>query len=56
MPLRDMLVVGGWGDRQNPADRPDPVLPSLIVDEPDHHFDRRSSFAIVEYVLALRRI
>ena len=32
-------------DLQNPADRLDPVLPSLIVNEPDHHFDRRSSIS-----------
>jgi len=30
-PLRQVIVVGGRGDRQTPADRLDPVLPSLIV-------------------------
>jgi len=55
-PLRQVIVIGGRGDRQNPADRLDPVLPSLILDEPDHHFDRRSSSAIAKYALALRRI
>jgi hypothetical protein len=33
------------GDRQNPADRLDPVGIAMIVDERDHVFDRRSSSA-----------
>ena len=55
-PLRQVIVVGGRGDRPNPADRLDPVLPSLIVDETNHHFYRRSSSALAKYALALRRI
>src|SRR5690606_1423875 len=54
--LCDMIVIGGWGDRQNLADRLDPVMPSLIVDEGDHGLNRRSSSAWAKYADALRRI
>lgn len=55
-PLRQVIVIGGRGDRQNLANRLDPMLTTMIVDEPDHHFDRRSSSAIAKYALALRKI
>jgi hypothetical protein len=51
-----MRMVGAWGDRQNPADRLDPVSSAMIVDERDHGLDRRSSSAIAKYADALRRI
>ncbi len=35
-------------DRQHIADRLDPMLPTMIVDEGDHCFDRRSSSAIAK--------
>ena len=38
-------VVGRRGDRQNPADRLDPVGLTMIVDEGDHGLNRRSSSA-----------
>src|ERR1700740_2576492 len=38
------------------AERLDPVLIALIVDERDHHFGRRSSSAWAKYADALRRI
>ena len=36
---------GGRGDRQNPADRLDPVGLTMIVDEGDHRFSGRSRSA-----------
>jgi hypothetical protein len=54
--LRDASVVGGRGDRQDPADRLDPILTPMIVDERDHGFDRRSSSARAKYADAFRRI
>src|SRR5712671_156337 len=51
-----MDVVSGRGDRQNAADRLDPVDVPMIVDERLHGFDRRSSSAWAKYALALRRI
>jgi hypothetical protein len=47
-PLGGMLVVGRGGDRQNLADRLDPVDLAMIVNEGDHVFDRRSSSAIAK--------
>jgi len=44
-PPRVMRVICGRGDLQNPADRLDPVLPTMIVDEGDHVLNRRSSSA-----------
>jgi hypothetical protein len=49
-------VIGRRGDRQNFADRLDPVCGAVIVNEPNHGFDRRSSSAIAKYADALRRI
>ena len=51
-----LLVVGRRGDRQQPADRLDPVRVAVIVDERDHGLDRRSSSAIAKYAEAFRRI
>src|SRR5690625_4857876 len=42
-PTRNMFMIGGRGDRQQPADRLDPVIASLIIDEGDHGMERRSS-------------
>ncbi len=35
-----MRVVGGWGDRQQLADRLDPMCLAMIVDEGDHGLNR----------------
>src|SRR5690606_17926388 len=51
-----MVIIGGRGDRQNVADRLDPVRIPMRVDETHHHFGRRSSSAIAKYADALRRI
>ena len=40
-----LLVVRRRGDRQLPADRLDPVLLTVLIDERHHHFGRRSSSA-----------
>src|SRR5690606_36932104 len=53
---RSVQVGGGWGDRQHLADRRDPVLVAMLVDEGHHHFGRRSSSAWAKYAEALRRI
>jgi hypothetical protein len=50
---RDVGVVRRRGDRQNPADRLDPVDRAVIVDERDHRFDGRSSSAIAKYAFAI---
>ena len=44
-PPRVRLMTGGWSDRQYPADRLDPVNITMIVNEADHVFGRRSSSA-----------
>src|SRR5688572_20511251 len=50
------LVVSRWGDRQLRADRLDPILAPMSVDEGDHYFGRRSSSAWAKKAAALRRI
>src|SRR5262245_53138970 len=50
------LVVGRWGDRQLCADRLDPILGPMLIDERHHHFGRRSSSAWAKKAAALRRI
>ena len=50
------LVVRRRGDRQLPADRLDPVLLTVRVDERRHVLGRRSSSAWAKYADALRRI
>jgi hypothetical protein len=55
-PTGNMLVVRRRGDRQQPADRLDPMDVAMIVDKRDHGFDRRSSSAIAKYAEAFRRI
>jgi hypothetical protein len=54
--LGQKIIVGGRGDRQDVADRLDPVRITMRVDERHHHFGRRSSSAIAKYADALRRI
>src|SRR4051794_15652952 len=51
-----MGVIDRGGDRQDLADRLDPMRPTMIIDKGDHGLDRRSSSAIAKYALALRRI
>lgn len=41
----DMLVTGRRGDRQNPADRLDPIDVPVIVEEGDHRLNERPSSA-----------
>src|SRR5207244_9306170 len=50
------LGVQRRGDRQDRADRLDPELLPVLVDEPDHHLARRSSSAFAKYAEASRRI
>ena len=50
------FVVRRRGDRQHCADRLDPVLIAVRVDEQLHSFGRRSSSAWAKYADALRRI
>ena len=52
----DVGVVRRRGDRQHLADRLDPVIVAIRIDEADHGFHRRSSSAWAKYALALRRI
>src|SRR5690625_1254604 len=49
------LVVNARGDRQLPADRLDPILTTVLIDERGHHFRWRSSSAWAKNA-ALRRI
>src|SRR3982750_3029051 len=48
-------VIRRRGDRQNAADRLDPVDGAVLVDEGDHGLNRRSSFARGKKTEALRR-
>jgi hypothetical protein len=47
-PLGNMGPIGRRGDRQDLADRLDPVRLTMIVDEGDHGLDRRSSSAVAK--------
>ena len=40
-----MLVIRRWGDRQNPADRLDPIDVAVVIDERRHRLNGRSSSA-----------
>jgi len=51
-----MGMIRRRGNRQNPADRLDPIRRAMIINEGDHVFDRRSSSASAKYADALRRI
>src|SRR5262245_55965697 len=53
---RLVLAVCSRGDQQLLADRLDPVLVAVLVNEGDHHFGRRSSSAWAKKAAALRRI
>jgi hypothetical protein len=53
---RFVLAVCRRGDRQQLADRLDPVLISMRVDKRQHHLARRSNSAWAKYADALRRI
>src|SRR5690625_7256045 len=50
------LVVDARGDRQLPADRLDPILTAVLINERGHHFRGRSSSAWAKNAAALRRI
>jgi hypothetical protein len=54
--LCNTLMVGRWGDRQNPADRLDPIDLPMLVNKGDHRLNGRSSSAWAKYADALRRI
>ena len=43
--LGHLRVIGGRGDRQDLADRLDPVRLAMIIDEGDHGLNRRSNSA-----------
>ena len=53
---RGMLAVRRRGDRQDAADRLDPIGVAMLVNERLHGLDRRSSSARAKYADALRRI
>src|SRR5690606_2682953 len=53
---RRMRVIRRRGDRQYLADRLDPVVGAVVIDEGLHRFERRSSSAWAKYADALRRI
>ncbi len=55
-PLCDTLTVAGWGNRQNPADRLDPINIPMFVNEGGHRLNGRSSSAWAKYADALRSI
>jgi hypothetical protein len=51
-----MGVIRRGGDRQDLADRLDPVDGAMLVDEGDQYLNRRLSSAWAKYADALRRI
>src|SRR6056297_203541 len=51
-----MLVECRWGNRQNPANRLDPIQIAMVIDERRHRFSGRSSSACAKYADALRKI
>src|SRR5690606_8202891 len=51
-----MIMIGRRGDRQQFADRLDPVITAILIDERDHLRNGRSSSAIAKYADALRNI
>jgi len=51
-----MLLVGGRSNRQDIADRLDPMGAAIIIDKRDHRLNGRSSSACAKYADALRRI
>ena len=50
-----MGIIGGWGDRQNTANRLDPKLTSVIINEGDHLRNGRSSSVPLRGNRRLRR-
>src|SRR5690606_9504729 len=50
-PPGQVIVIGGGGNRQNAADRLDPMRIPMRIYKTHHHFDRRSSSAIAKYAL-----
>src|SRR5262249_28808558 len=54
--LHFVAVVRRWGDRQEAADRLDPIGVPMLINEGHHHFGRRSSSACAKNAEALRRI
>lgn len=42
-PLRHVVVERRWGNRQNPANRLDPMISAVIFYEADHFLNGRSS-------------
>ncbi len=55
-PFDEMIIVGGRGDRQNLADRLDPVRIPMRVGLRHRYCDPRSRSAIATYAAALRRM
>ena len=53
---RFVVVVSRWRDRQNLANRRDAKMLTVVVDEHDHLFRRRSRSAAAKKAEALRRI
>ena len=55
-PNRIFWQCSGGGNRQNPANRLNPMIIVVIFDELDHFLNGRSSSACAKYAEALRRI
>ena len=55
-PLGHVVIESRWGNRQNPANRLDPMISTVIFYELDHRLNGRSSSAWAKYADALRRI
>src|SRR6056297_1199307 len=49
-------IIRRWCDPQNPADRPDTMDTTVIINERDHLRNGRSSSAAAKYALAFFRI
>jgi hypothetical protein len=49
-------MIARWGDRQNPADRLDPISIPMLINKGDHRLNGRSSSAWAKYAETLRRI
>jgi len=54
-PLGQVVIESGWGNRQNPANRLDPMIIAVIFDELDHFLNGRSSSACAKYAEAYVR-
>src|SRR5690606_27796883 len=54
--LGQLSLISGRGDRQNAAERLDPVGATMGINGPHHYFDRRPGSAIATHADALRKL